>query len=77
MSLKKIAEMTGASPSTVGRVLSDPNHKCSSEELRERILQAAQEINYVPNKAARDLKSGNSSTGVYHINILLTRMAHE
>ena len=78
VSIKKIAEMTGASPSTVGRVLSNPNHKCSSEEMRERILQAARDINYVPNEAARNLKTGGSSKKeVYCINILLTRMAHE
>lgn len=78
MSIKKIAEMTGASVSTVGRVLSDPNHKCSSEEMKQRILQAAREINYVPNEAARNLKSGNASAKEYfYINILLTRVASE
>lgn len=78
MSIKKIAEMTGASVSTVGRVLGNPNHKCSSEELRERILQAAREINYVPNEAARNLKTGCSAKKeVYYVNILLTRMAAE
>lgn len=78
MSIKKIAEMTGASISTVGRVLRDPNHKCSSEELKQRILQAAREINYVPNEAARNLKSGNSTMKeVYYINILLTRVVSE
>ncbi len=78
MSIKKIAEMTGASVSTVGRVLSDPNHKCSSEEMKQRILQAAREINYVPNEAARNLKSGNpSKKEVFYINILLTRVVSE
>ena len=32
MSLKRIAEMTGVSVSTVGRILSDPNHKCTNED---------------------------------------------
>ncbi len=78
MSIKKIAEMTGVSVSTVGRVLSNPNHKCSSEEIREKILQAAREINYVPNEAARNLKVGNTvKNDVYYINILLTRVVSE
>jgi DNA-binding LacI/PurR family transcriptional regulator len=70
--------MTGASVSTVGRVLSNPNHKCSSEEMRQKILRAAREINYVPNEAARNLKSGNSEKkDVYYINILLTRVVSQ
>ena len=78
MSIKKIAEMTGASVSTVGRVLSNPNHKCSSEELREKILQAARDINYVPNEAARNLKTGGAvKKEVYYINILLTGLTDE
>lgn len=78
MSIKKIAEMTGASIATVGRVLRDPNHKCSSEDMKQRILQAAREINYVPNESARNLRSGNSSKKeVYYINILMTRVVSE
>ncbi|MBQ8176349.1 MAG: LacI family DNA-binding transcriptional regulator [Oscillospiraceae bacterium] len=78
MSIKKIAEMTGASVSTVGRVLSNPDHKCLSEEMRQRILQAAREIEYLPNEAARNLKSGNTSKKeIYYINILLTRVVSE
>lgn len=78
MSIKKIAEMTGASVSTVGRVLSNPNHKCQSEEMKQRILQAAREIHYIPNEAARNLKSGNTvKKEVYYINILLTRVVSE
>ncbi|MGN0587097.1 MAG: LacI family DNA-binding transcriptional regulator [Oscillospiraceae bacterium] len=78
MSLKKIAEMAGVSVSTAGRVLSDPHHRCSSEEVRQRILDAAREINYVPNEAARSLKSGSTeSRDVYYIDILLTRVVSE
>lgn len=79
MSLKKIAQMTGVSVSTVGRILNDPSRKCSSEELRRRVLDAAREINYIPNASARTLRSGGgrSEEKIYHINILLTRFAHE
>lgn len=63
MSIKKIAEMAGVSVSTAGRVLNDPNHRCLSEEVRQRILQAARDIDYVPNEAARNLKSGSTGSG--------------
>ena len=75
---KKVAEMAGVSVSTAARVLSNPNHKCSSEEVKQRILQAAREINYVPNEAARQLKSGKSADKeVYYIDLLLTRVISE
>ena len=78
MSLKRIAEMTGVSVSTVGRILSDPNHKCTNEEVKRRVLEAAREINYIPNASARALKSGSKSQEkVFRINILLTRAAYE
>lgn len=57
MSITKIAAITGASVSTVARVLRDSEHKCHSMELKEKILQIAREIGYVPNEAARALKS--------------------
>ncbi|MCI7349294.1 MAG: LacI family DNA-binding transcriptional regulator [Ruminococcus sp.] len=34
MSIKEIAEKVGVSVSTVSRVLSKPEYKCSSKELR-------------------------------------------
>lgn len=74
MSIKKISELTGASISTVSRVLNDANHKCSSEELKQKILQTAREIGYVPNEAARSLKKGSKTNSEsYLINIMLTR----
>ena len=74
MSITKIAAITGASVSTVARVLRDPEHKCHSMELKERILQTAREIGYVPNEAAKALKSGSAPKKIFHINILLTRV---
>ena len=74
MSIKKIAEKAGVSPSTVSRVLNNPNYRCSSEELRQKIWQAAVEMNYTPNEAARRLKTGRGSgqQKTYYINVLLT-----
>ena len=50
MSLKKIAEIAGVSVSTVSRVLNNPDHRCSSPQVRERIWQAAS-----ISKSARDV----------------------
>lgn len=61
MSLKKIAEMTGVSPSTVSRVLNHKSHKCASEEIKDRIWAAARELNYLPNENARSLKKGKEA----------------
>lgn len=76
MSIKKIAESIGVSVSTVSRVLSRPDYKCSSKELREKIFAAAREKNYVPNESAKNLRSGSSSLSEPHrICILVTRTA--
>ena len=60
MSLKKIAEMVGVSPSTVSRVLNDRSSSCASESVKKKIWEAAHEIDYVPNSAARKLKMGET-----------------
>lgn len=60
MSLKKIAEAVGVSPSTVSRVLNNTNPGCASSELREKIWEVARELNYMPNVNARNLKTGKS-----------------
>lgn len=75
MSIKKIAEMTGTSASTVSRVLNNPDYKCSDPTMRERIWRAAMELNYTPNEAARNLKRGiRSQENKHHlIEILITR----
>lgn len=75
MSLKKIAEMVGTSPSTVSRVLNNSYTTCASEQLKEKIWQAAHEIQYVPNAAARKLKLGQAEQKkALRILIVLARM---
>lgn len=74
MSIKKIAEMIGVSYSTVSRVLNNPDYKCSTNELRDKIWKAAMELNYAPNEAARRLKAGDEKDKTYFINVLMTRM---
>ncbi len=58
MSLKKIAERAGTSVSTVSRVLNSPEHRCNEPGLAERIWELADELHYLPNHAARDLRLG-------------------
>lgn len=76
MSIKNIAEKVGVSPATVSRVLNNPNYRCQTPGLRDKIWKAAIELNYMPNEAARNLKMGVSakSEKIYYINVLMTRM---
>lgn len=77
MSLKKIAQMTGASTATVSRVLNHPDYHCQDKHLAERIRQAARELHYVPNQSARQLKMGSRGSlpkeKPFVIDILLAR----
>ncbi|MDY3910162.1 MAG: LacI family DNA-binding transcriptional regulator [Eubacterium sp.] len=74
MSIKQIAKMTGVSPATVSRVLNNPDYRCSSPEMRDKIWNAAMELHYVPNSAARSLRQGREKEETWYINILITRM---
>lgn len=76
MSIKKIAQLSGSSPATVSRILNNPNYKCSTPGLREKVWKIAMELNYTPNEAARSLKKGCSKNKLdtYSVDILMTRM---
>ncbi|MCD7814059.1 MAG: LacI family transcriptional regulator [Lachnospiraceae bacterium] len=76
MSLKKISEMTGVSISTVSRVLNNRDYNCASEEIKNKIWAAAEEISYVPNESARNLKLGQTrqtSTPARKLAVILER----
>ncbi len=74
MSLKKIAEMAGVSPSTVSRVLNNTVSTCASPELKEKIWEAAHQLNYTPNVNARNLKTGKQTLmRNYKIAVILAR----
>lgn len=74
MSLKKIAAMVGVSASTVSRVLNNTAPNCASPELKEKIWEAAQKLNYTPNVNARNLKTGKYDTvRSYKVAVILTR----
>lgn len=75
MSLKKIAEMTGVSPSTVSRVLNHTSPSCASKEVQDKIFDAAQKIGYHPNENARMLrKQTGQKVDIHHVSIILARI---
>lgn len=58
VSIKKIAELSGVSVSTVSRVIN--NHPYVSDEKRERVARIIEESNYIPNQFAINLSKGKS-----------------
>lgn len=75
MTLKEIASEAGVSIATVSRVLNHPDHKCSSEEVRERIWEIARKNHYVLNESAKRLRGGNPAKNqeMEYIDVLITR----
>ena len=65
MSIKKLAASLGLSKSTVSRALN--GYTDVSEETRNKVIKAAQEMDYKPNATARRLASGKS----HNIGIIL------
>jgi len=55
-----VAELAGVSRTTVSFVLNDVPGVKISEETRQRVLNAARELNYYPTAAARSLASGKT-----------------
>lgn len=72
-SIKDIAQEVGVLVSMDSRVLNNPDYKCSSQELRDKIWNAAMRLNYVPNEATRNLKTKSQSQEkkTYYINVLM------
>lgn len=56
--IKDIAHLVGVNPSTISRALHD--HQDISIELRKKIKEVAQQLNYTPNEAALNLKNKSS-----------------
>jgi DNA-binding LacI/PurR family transcriptional regulator len=56
--LNDVAQVAGTSYATVSRVIN--NNPEVAEETRQRVLHAIQELNYVPNRAARSLIRGRT-----------------
>jgi LacI family transcriptional regulator len=55
-----VAELAGVSRTTVSFVLNDVPGVKITQETRQRVLQAARELNYYPTAAARSLASGKT-----------------
>lgn len=60
MSLKKISQITGLSIATVSHVINGTRQV--SQQSREKVLEAVNEIGYKPNLAARMLRTQKSNT---------------
>lgn len=59
---KDVATRAGVSRTTVSFVLNDVRHAKISDETRQRVLQAADALGYVPHAVARALASGKTGT---------------
>ena len=70
VSLKDISAVCGVSVATVSKALN--NHKDIGEETKKHIKQVAKEMGYLPNSAAKALKTNRT----YNIGILFTDEAH-
>ena len=59
-SIVDVAKLAGVSIASASRVLSGSSYPVS-EETRQKVLKAAQELNYVPNSLARSLRAQRSN----------------
>ncbi|WP_405869437.1 MULTISPECIES: LacI family DNA-binding transcriptional regulator [unclassified Streptomyces] len=57
-----VARLAGVSPATVSFVLNQTAGQTISDETRQRVLRAAAELDYRPNRAAQGLRQGRSAT---------------
>lgn len=57
MTIKDIAKLAGVSVATVSRILNDPSDSFAKPETRNKVWKIVETYNYVPNAAARNLKS--------------------
>lgn len=56
--IKRVAQIAGVSISTVSRVINKP--ESVSDELKNRVKRAIQELGYQPNQVARSLRTGST-----------------
>jgi LacI family transcriptional regulator len=57
-----VARLAGVSPSTVSFVLNETRGQTISADTRNRVLAAAAELDYRPNRTAQGLRRGRSAT---------------
>ena len=58
--IRDVAKLAGVAPITASRVISKSGY--ASEEVRQRVNQAAEQLGYVPNFLARSLRSKRTHT---------------
>ena len=61
MTLKEIAKEAGVAPSTVSRILNNQGHLAASQETQDRVWEVVHRLGYVPNNAAKKLRSGEKA----------------
>lgn len=62
VTMTDVARRAGVSQPTVSFVLNDRRDVAVAEETRRRVLEAAAELDFVPNRAAQSLRSNKSFT---------------
>jgi DNA-binding LacI/PurR family transcriptional regulator len=60
ITIKEVADRAGVSVATAGRAMGNYGH--ISALTRQKVLKAAEELNYVPNKLAQGMRSHNTRT---------------
>ena len=68
----QVAERAGVSRATVSFVLNDAPNKSISEKTRQKVLDAARDLGYQPNIAARSLAGGSTGT----VAVVIARSDH-
>lgn len=61
MTLKEIAKEAGVAPSTVSRILNNKGHLAASQETQDRVWKVVHRMGYIPNNAAKKLRSGEKT----------------
>ncbi|WP_406005448.1 LacI family transcriptional regulator [Streptomyces sp. NBC_00637] len=67
VTLSDVAESAGVSRATVSFVLNDDPRQTISPATRQRVMEAARELGYVPHGIARALREGSSRIVVLHV----------
>ncbi len=73
VTMRQIAETAGVSRTTVSFVLNNVPGINISDETRQRILETARQLSYIPDSAARSLASGRAGA----VALVLRQSAHQ
>jgi LacI family transcriptional regulator len=62
VTIRDVARVAGVHPGTVSRALNEETRMLVNQETAERVLRAAEQLGYRPNRIARGLKTNRSYT---------------